>query len=146
METPTGTIVSITDRGGDVRAVIEVDVAAACPRCAAGKGCGAGILGAGRGIRQVEVVIDPGSHLSEGDQVQLTLAPDSILRASVIVYGVPLLGAVAGAAAAYGLSLGDLGAAIATLAGLGAGLMFSRRHLNRSDCLREFTPTVVGSV
>ena len=145
METPTGTIVSITDRVGGARAVIEVDVAAVCPRCAAGRGCGAGILGAARGIRRVEVAIDPGSRLSEGDEVQLTLTPDSILRASVIVYGVPLLGAVIGAAVAYGFSLGDLGAATAALGGLGAGLMFSRQRLNRSECLREFMPTVVGS-
>lgn len=143
MDTPTGTIVSIVDRAGELRAVIEVDVAAVCSRCAEGKGCGAGILGAGRGIKRVEIVIDPGFQLSEGDQVQLTLAPDSILRASIIVYGIPLLGAVVGAAAAYGLSFGDLGAAIAALAGLGAGLLFSRRRLNRAACQREFVPTMV---
>ena len=105
METPTGTVVSLTNRAGDLRAVIEVDVAAVCPRCAAGKGCGAGILGAGRGNRRVEVAVDPDLHLGEGDEVQLTLAPDSILRASVIVYGIPMLGALIAAALAYGLSL-----------------------------------------
>lgn len=143
METPTGTVVSIADRAGELRAIIDVDVAAACPRCAAGKGCGAGILGAGQGTRRVEIVIDPDRGLSEGDQVRLTLAPDSILRAAIIIYGIPLLGAVVGAAAAYGLSFGDLGAAIAALAGLGAGLLVSRQRLNRAACLREFMPTII---
>jgi sigma-E factor negative regulatory protein RseC len=142
METPLGTIVSIAERAGDLCATIEVDVAAVCPRCAAGKGCGAGVLGANRGKKRVVVVIDPGLHLNEGDQVQLTLAANNILRASMIVYGIPMLGAVIGAAAAYGLSLGDLGAAMAAIGGLGGGLLFSRRQLHRTDCLREFTPTV----
>nr|NIO26016.1 hypothetical protein [Gammaproteobacteria bacterium]NIR19183.1 hypothetical protein [Gammaproteobacteria bacterium] len=68
---------------------------------------------------------------------------DTILRAAIYVYGIPLAGAVSAAAAAYGMSLGDLGAAIAAIAGLGAGLAYSRRRLHRADCLREFTPTVV---
>ena len=143
METPTGTIVSITDRAGGLRAVIEVDATAICPRCAAGKGCGAGILGASRGTRRVEAVIDPALRLGEGDHVQLTLASDSVLRASVIAYGFPLLGAVAAAAAAYSLSLGDPGAALAALAGIGAGMLFGRRRLRREECLREFIPTAV---
>ena len=143
METPTGTIVSLADRAGELRAIIEVDAAVACPRCAAGKGCGAGILGAGRGTRRVEAVIDSGLHLGEGDRVQLTLAPDSVLRASIIVYGFPLLGAIVAAAVAYSLSLGDLGAALAALAGIGAGMLFGRRRLRRKQCLREFMPTAV---
>ena len=145
METPTGTIVSLTERAGDLCAVIEVDAAAACPRCAAGKGCGAGILGASRATRRVEAVIDPGMHLGEGDRVQLTLAPASVLRAAIVVYGLPLLGALAAAAVAYGLSLGDLGAALAALAGIGAGMLVGRRRLRRAPCLREFMPTAVRS-
>ena len=143
MQTPTGTIVSLTDRAGSLRAVIEVDAAATCPRCAAGKGCGAGILDAGRRTKRVEAVIDPGMRLGEGDHVQLTLAPHSVLRASIIVYGVPLLGAVAGATVAYGFSLGDPAAALAALAGIGAGMLVGRRKLRRKECLREFIPTAV---
>ena len=143
METPTGTVVSLTERAGDLCAVIEVDAAAACPRCAAGKGCGAGILGASRAARRVEAVIDSGMHLGEGDRVQLTLAPASVLRAAIVVYGFPLLGALAAAALAYGLSLGDLGAALAALAGIGAGMLVGRRRLRRTQCLREFLPTAV---
>lgn len=142
METPVGTIVSLSDRAGDLCALIEVDAAAACRRCAAGRGCGAGILGVGSGARRIEVTIDPSLQLGEGEQVQLALAPDSILRASTIVYGIPMLGALVAAVVAYGLSLGDLGAAIAVLAGLGAGMLFGRRRLQRTECLREFTPTV----
>lgn len=142
MQTPTGTVVSLTDRAEGLRAAIEVDAAVVCPRCAAGRGCGAGILGAGRATKRVEVLVDPGLRLRKGDKVGLQLAPESILRASVFVYGIPLLGAVAAAAVAYGLSLGELGSAFAAIAGLGAGLAVSRRRLRRADCLREFTPTV----
>ena len=146
MEKPTGTIVSLSDRADGVRAVIEVDAAMSCPRCAAGRGCGAGILGAGRGSRRVEVVLEPEMQLGEGDRVQLSLAAQSVLRAAVIVYGTPMLGALASAAAAYGLSLGDAGAAVAALAGLGAGVLYGRWRLKRTECLREFVPTVTSTV
>jgi len=136
--------VSIID--GAASAVVDVDTAVTCPRCAAGKGCGAALLGADRGARQVEASIRPGLSVSEGDVVEIALAPDNLLQAAIIVYGLPLLGAVMAAAAAYGLSLGDAAAAAAVLAGLGLGVLAGRRRLQQTQCLQRFVPTVVRRV
>jgi len=125
-----------------MQATIDVDVSTACPRCASGKGCGAGILAAGSGTRRIQVHVDPGLGLAEGDVVDLTLAPRNILRAAIIVYGLPMLGAVVGAATAYALSLGDTGAAVAALVGLACGLLFGRWRLRQTNCLQQFVPTV----
>lgn len=81
--------------------------------------------------------------MHEGDQVRIELAPSNLLRASMIVYGLPLSGAVLGAALAYLAGLGELFAATAALGGIFAGLMVARMRLRRSGCLREFTPTIV---
>ncbi len=113
---------SLVDRADGARAIVDIEVAAACPRCAAGKGCGAGLI--------------------SNDLVEIALAPDNLLRAAAIVYGLPMLGAVAAAALAYVLSLGDAAAAVAALAGLSAGFAIGRWRLRRISCLRRFVPSV----
>ena len=146
MESPQGRVLSIHRDDTRSHAVVEVVAAVRCARCAAGKGCGAGILGGDEKLRRLEVLIRPGIHLEEGDQVAIDLAPNNLLRASFIVYGWPLLGAVAGAAGAWLSGLGDLGAAIAALAGVGAGLLAGRLRLERTECLQAFTPVVTSRI
>lgn len=134
---------SLVDSADGVRAVVEVKVAASCPRCASGKGCGAGIFTASGGSAQpVEASVRSGLSLSEGDVVEISLAPDNLLQAAIIVYGLPMLGAIAGAALAYGFSFQDVAAAIAALIGMAAGLVVSRWRVRQTSCLRKFVPVV----
>lgn len=142
MDIPQGTIVALVDGDGGPHADIEVEVAAACPRCARGRGCGAGIFGAGGRTRQIRVPIDKSQQLETGDRVRLCLAADNVLRAAILVYGVPLLGALIGVIGSYALALGDAGTALAAIAGLTAGALASRRRLRRESCLRRFTPSI----
>ena len=144
METPEGKVVGIVRDAAGERVIVDVDAAAACPRCAAGRGCGAGILQGSGKTRRVEAMIDTGVTLREGDTVRLQLEGSSVLKASAIVYGIPLAGAAVGAAGAYLLGLGDGGASVLAIAGLAAGFIVGRRHLQRRDCLAAFTPTAVG--
>ena len=141
MDNPTGRVVSLVDSRDGARAVVEVDVAAACPRCASGKGCGAGLLQAG-GRRQIEVAVPDGLDPHVDDRVEVSLAPRNLLQAAVKVYGFPLTGALVGAAFAYALSLGDTAAATAALLGLGTGLAAGRWRLRQGPCLQSFTPTI----
>jgi sigma-E factor negative regulatory protein RseC len=144
METPEGRVVKIVRSAAGDRVVVDVDAAAACPRCAAGRGCGAGILQGSGKVRRVEALVDSGVTLSEGDRVRLQLDGSSVLGASAIVYGIPLAGAAVGAAFAYLLGLGDAGASVLAIGGLAAGFLVGRRRLQRRDCLAAFTPTAVG--
>jgi positive regulator of sigma E activity len=133
--------VSLVDSRDGARAVVEVEAAAACPRCAAGKGCGAGLLAPGW-RRQIEVEVPDGIYPHIDDRVEVALAPQHLLQAAATVYGFPLTGALAGAAFAYALALGDTAAAVAALVGLGVGLAASRWRLRQGPCLRRFTPTI----
>jgi len=134
--------VLLVDSANGARAVVAVDVTSACPRCAAGKGCGAGLFASGGTGRQVEASVPPGLDIAEEDVVEISLAPDNILRAAIIVYGLPMLGAVIAATIAYTLSLGDVTAALAALTGLGSGLVLARWHLRQTACLQRFLPTI----
>lgn len=142
MDNPIGRVVSLVDSDNGARAVVAVDVAAACPRCAAGKGCGAGLLTGGDGERQVEASIGDGLSLATDDVVEISLAPDNLLHAAIIVYGLPMLGAAIGAVIAFSLSLADAAAAVSALLGLGCGLLISRWRLQQESCLSRFVPTV----
>ena len=142
MNNPTGRVLSLVDSPDGAHAIVAVDDLPACPRCAAGKGCGAGVIAMRDGERNVEAKVPANSAIKVADVVELSLAPDNVLRAAAIVYGIPLVGALAGAALAYGYRAGEAGAAISALLGLAVGLVISRQRLRRADCLRRFTPTI----
>lgn len=142
METPRGTVVSLVTRGRDRVATIDVDVAAVCARCAAGKGCGAGLLTGSGPRRRIEAIAGEELRLQPGDTVEVSLEPRSILHAAFVAYGAPLVGALAAAAIAYGLSFGDVEAAAASLIGIATGMFASRLYLGRRACLERFEPSV----
>ena len=140
MTDPQGTIIEITRDGRGLRAIVAVEAAAVCARCASGRGCGAGVFTARQGVRRLEVALAAGSNLAEGDVVSIELAPGNVLRAALLVYGLPLAGAAAGAALAFAAGLGDAGAAAMALAGLAAGAVAGRRRLRNDACVARFTP------
>lgn len=142
MTDPTGTIVQIIRDDRGTHAIVDVEAAAVCARCAAGRGCGAGLFAGRQGTRRLELAIAADRDFEEGDVVALELAPANVLRAASIVYGLPLTGAAIGAALAYFVALGDAGAAVMALVGLGAGAIAGRQRLASESCLARFTPTV----
>lgn len=146
MDDPKGRIIAIVRDNDGVRALVDVDAREVCPRCAAGRGCGAGIFGGRQKSRRVEARIAPGLELYEGDTVRIELAPQNLLRAAAIVYGLPLLGAAIAAAIAYLAGFGDAGAAALAILGLLAGLYAGRQRLDRQACVARFTPIVAGRV
>ena len=140
MDSPVGRIVSIADG----QATVAVDAAAICARCAAGKGCGAGLLTGSNRSRLIDVQITPGLDLKVGDEVRLTLAPSHLLRAAIFAYGLPLLGVIVASGIAWYLSetLNDRFAVILAIGGLLTGAMFGRHFLNKDGCLKNLVPTV----
>ena len=152
MANPHGHVVSIEyDQSIDnpfIRrtALVRVDRGVSCPRCAAGKGCGGGLLGSTSEERQVAAIVPASLDLVVGDSVGLVLEPQNVLRAALLVYGVPLICGVGAALIAYGLGLEDGGAASSALGGLLVGLTAVRARLGRRRCLREFTPVVAPHV
>jgi sigma-E factor negative regulatory protein RseC len=137
-----GKVVSVSVSGGASSAFLEIDPLAACPRCANGRGCGAGVFATTGGPRRIDALVAPGLSVVPGERVALELEPRSLLRAALIVYGLPLTGAVSGALLAWLAGSGDGVAAGAALAGLALGLALGRRRLGQASCLRDFTPVV----
>ncbi|MEL7310643.1 MAG: SoxR reducing system RseC family protein [Pseudomonadota bacterium] len=118
------TLTAILDRF----AVLEF-TASACSACRSGKGCGAGLLGAGRQVRVALTQLP--EQVKVGSQVTVHCAPETLLRAAVLGYGLPLFGLLllSSVAAACGLSETwvVLGAVLGAASGLVAGRFGGRR-------------------
>ena len=144
MDSPEGRIIHLYADAEPPHAVVEVVSSMRCARCAAGKGCGAGLLGGDERPRKVDARIKDELEIHEGDRVRISLQPDDLLEAAKNAYGLPLFGGLLAAGGAYVAGIGDLQAAAATLVGLLGGIVLGRRRLRRKDCLRRFTPVVTA--
>lgn len=146
MHTPEGRVLSVAADVEPAHAIVEVVTALTCDRCAAGKGCGAGLLVGDHGPRRIEALVAAHLDLRAGDRVKLQLTPDNVLRAAAFVYGLPLAGGLGAAGLAWWYGAGDAGAAVAALAGVGVAAAAAQRRLRRSGCLQQFTPTVIARI
>lgn len=144
MQHPEGQVLSIDANSEPAHAVVEVAAAFRCERCASGKGCGAGLLAGDASPRRVDALVDHQLDLHVGDRVQLELAGDNVLRAAMLVYGLPLGGALAGAGLAWWFGAGDAAAALAAAVGALAGIATGRRRLRREACLQRFRPVITA--
>lgn len=144
MQHPEGQVLSVDVSAEPVHAVVEVAASFRCARCASGKGCGAGLIAGDGAPRRVDALVDRQLEVRVGDRVRLELSPDNVLRAAGVVYGLPLCGALGGAALAWWSGAGDAGAALAAIAGVVAGIATGRWRLRRGNCLRQFRPLVTA--
>ncbi len=143
MNTTIGKVLSVSGDGSRRNALVEVSADVVCPRCAAGKGCGAGLFGKRETMRQIAVRVPERASIHEGDSVKLVMQSRDLLVASAIVYGWPLAGGVLGALIAWWLGGSDAQAAVAALAGIGTGGWLARRRIQDTACLQRFTPRIV---
>jgi sigma-E factor negative regulatory protein RseC len=106
------------------------------------QGCGTGALGRLLGKRSKPLVIETERDLNPGDRLQLGLSESALVRASLTVYGLPLLGmVVAGLIASFAVEAEVL-IALAACAGFIAGYKFAS-YLSHSLEHDPLTPYIV---
>ncbi len=139
MDRASGKILSISANTATVSVV-----ATGCPRCAAGKGCGAGLLTGSEGSTQVDIQLPTGHVYRTGEAVTLTIASSSLLRAALLAYGLPLAGIVLALTTGWLVMapLSDFAAVMIALAGLLAGFYGGRRQLRKDAWCKQFVPSI----
>lgn len=127
----TGRVVAVESDGVWVETIRKTT----CGSCAAQKGCGHGMMNRISEGRQSLVRALPGRILPEqctvDDEVRISIPEEVILRGSVIVYILPVLAMLGGAALGAWLGGGDLGGGLGALAGFAAGFGLVRWHAVR---------------
>ncbi len=141
MESATGTITWIENGV----ATVVVEAQNRCKRCESGRGCGAALIGIEQ-TRQLKVGIPARMSLQRGDHVRLTVSPRHLLRAALLAYGLPLASLLvfSGAAWVSGVVTTDIAAFVFAAAGLGIGLVGSRRILGKGAACEQFLPEIDG--
>ncbi len=137
-----GRIAAIDDQG----LWIETFTKSGCGSCAENAKCGTGLLEryfAG-GSRYLLVRLDAGDRLSYqvGDEVQLGLDEQVLLRGSFLVYLVPLGGLLLGAMLGF-YAAGEMASILAGLGGMITGGVLVRWHAWRNRFNRNYNPVIL---
>lgn len=124
-----GQVVTVEEEGW---AWVETRRPTACGACAAGQGCGTSVLAGVLGRRKAPVRVINRIGAVAGDRVVIGISESSLVRGSLAIYAVPLLGLFAGALFGQFLSGGyteyaDLASLLGGSAGFAAGLAWLRR-------------------
>lgn len=104
-----------------------------CGDCELGKGCGTGALGRLLGNRNRPLSVECGEPLEPGDRIELQLSESALVRASLVIYGLPLIGMLAAGVAAALAALPELAVAATSICGLLLGIKLSSRFAARLD-------------
>ncbi|MDH5299874.1 MAG: SoxR reducing system RseC family protein [Gammaproteobacteria bacterium] len=86
----------VVDVEGDF-AWVQTQRQSACGSCAANKGCGTAVVGKAIGNKLTRVRAINRANAKRGDQVIVGIQPQALVRGSLIVYLLPLLGLLVGA-------------------------------------------------
>ena len=137
----TGTIVSVESDGLWVETIQK----SACEACVAEKGCGQKFLSklAGK-TTSIRVLLNKqsGQNFSVGQSVTIGIPEDVIVLASLLVYLLPIFGALAGAAF-VGTEGGDLQGIVGALSGFLLGGWLVNLHSKKSRNDLRYNPVLV---
>ena len=106
---------------------LELQRSSACDNCELSKGCGTGALGRLIGRRSRPLTLETDQDCKAGDTVILELPESALVRASLMLYGLPLIGLVVGGLLATFFALPDWLVACASLAGLYCGFRLASK-------------------
>jgi sigma-E factor negative regulatory protein RseC len=124
-------------------AMIQLQRQNACSGCELSNGCGTGAIGRLLGHRSRPVRIKNEYQLEPGDSVLMGLPDGVFLKASLLIYGLPLLGLIAaGMLASWGNSESDLLIFAFAAAGFLTGLLISAR-LAEKRYSTQFSPKIL---
>ena len=122
----------VTRRDGD-RVELELQRSSACDHCELNQGCGTGALSRLLGRRSRPLVIQTDRDCKPGDRVLLELPESALVRASLLLYGLPLLGLVLGGLLAALLAVPEWLVVGIALLGLFVGFKFASRTTQRLE-------------
>lgn len=119
----------------------------ACELCAAGRGCGGGLLGRVLGTRLLEVrAVSGHGEVAAGDSVEIGLEESAVLRGAIITYVLPLLAVLVGVVVGWSIGppASDGWQLLGVAVGLAVGLTAVRRMSRRVASDRRYQPVVLG--
>ena len=128
---------------------IESERTTTCGSCAVRKGCGTSAIAKVLGQRRVRLRVLNRINASVGDDVVIGIAESGLVRGSLAVYAVPLIGLFAGALAGQLLgrqvfdTQSDLLAIFGAISGFVAALIWLKRFSRHTEKDAAYQPVVL---
>ncbi len=108
--------------------LLETLPKSACPRCESGKGCGGGILAQASANKTYQLSINKNKPLILQEMIQIGIQSTMLVRASIVLYLVPLIFMVTGAVVVGNYTENqDLYTVMAAVAGFLTGVYVARK-------------------
>ncbi len=131
--------------------ILQAQTQSSCGSCAASKGCGTAVLAKVVGRKFTRFQAENNVNAKVGDTVMVGIAEDALLKGSLMMYIVPVLGMLVFALWGDYFFLEiepdrDLKIALSAIAGLVAGSLLSRWYFNRQSSTRQFSPVVLRKI
>jgi sigma-E factor negative regulatory protein RseC len=131
--------------------VLQAQTQSACGSCAASKGCGTSVLSKVVGRKFTRFQAQNSIDAEVGDTVVVGISEDALLKGSVVMYIIPILGMLVFALAAdYFLAAlveyRDLAIAVSGIMGLVFGSLLSKWYFQRQASRQRFTPVVLRKI
>ena len=124
------------------QAEIRLQRASACGQCELNEGCGTGALGRLLGNRSRPLLIETQQDLKPGDNLLLGLSETALVKASLTVYGLPLLAMVVVGLLASVFDMSEIWVTLSSVAGFLTGYILASHLTNRLEADR-LTPYIV---
>jgi sigma-E factor negative regulatory protein RseC len=141
----TGRVIDVRDR----YAWIETEPRTACNSCSVRNGCGNPVLAKVLGRRNAPLRVINSIGAVAGDRVVIGISESGLVRGSLAVYCVPLIGLFAGGVASHYLFAGivsasaDLASIPGALAGFAAALAWLRSFSRKSAQNARYQPVLL---
>ena len=127
----------------DDQVMIQVQRQSTCSRCELSRGCGTGAIGRLLSRRNKPLTISNKYNLRPGDRVVLGMPNKAFLKASLLIYGLPLLGMfVGGLLAKWLFGESEMVTIILATSGFVCGLAYTT-YIARGLFLYQFNPVIL---
>ncbi len=124
------------------RVEVRLQRTATCGHCEMAQGCGTGAIGRLLGNRSRPLVIETDQDLKPGDEVLLGLSEAALVKASLTVYGLPLVAMVGAGLLAALAGLAEIWITLFSIGGFFAGFKYASRK-GRSLEAGRMTPYIL---
>jgi sigma-E factor negative regulatory protein RseC len=140
----------VVEKNGD-QLVLQAQTKSACGSCAASKGCGTSVLAKVVGRKFSRFHADNSVDAEVGDTVIVGISEDALLRGSLVMYMIPIMGMLVFALVSEQMldmlaENRDLLIAGSGIAGLVTGSLLSRWYFQRRINVHRFRPVVLRKI
>ena len=140
----------VIDVDGD-KLILQAQTQSACGSCSANKGCGTSLLAKVIGRKFTRFQAQNNVNAVVGDTVIVGIPEDALLKGSLVMYAVPVMGMLlfallADFALAVSVESRDLMIAVSAIMGLAFGSLISKSYFQRASNIQLFSPVVLRKI